>query len=132
MLDNMENICNFCSTGKAKTKCINCGCYSCGKNIYCCQIIQNQINENSVLCNMCYIEISHKLKPYKPNRICKKYKKCKKITDIPLRISILNDKLKSVDINNGQDYKKSLDLRKSLMLIDESSRDLLKIPLMNI
>jgi hypothetical protein len=63
----------FCSSDIAITYCINCGHHSCGRYIYCCQKIQTNINDNSVICNMCFIGISHKLQPYKYKK--KNYKK---------------------------------------------------------
>ena len=137
MVEGNINICNFCSSGIAITQCLNCGCHSCGKNIYCCQIIQDQFNMNSVICNMCFIDISYKLKPYKIERKRKKgkqvfKKKCPSLNEIPLVISDLGEKLKSVEINNNKPCHRTMELRDTLSLMDESSQNLLKIPLMNI
>ena len=106
MVETNITICNFCSSDIAITQCINCGCHSCGKNIYCCQKIQDQFNMNSVICNMCFIDISHKLKPYKREKKIKKQKqvlikKCTSLNEISLVISDLEKKLQSVEINNN-------------------------------
>ena len=134
------SICNFCSSDIAITKCINCGCNSCGKNIYCCQIIQKRLNENSVICNMCYIEISHKLKPYnisnqqkkKMKKNEKKNKKCNELHDMSMLISNLDKRIKLLEKNNHISYDKKIYLRNTIRLINESSQNLLKKSLMNI
>lgn len=137
MVETNITICNFCSSDIAITQCINCGCHSCGKNIYCCQIIQDQFNMNSVICNMCFIDISHKLKPYKREKKIKKQKqvlikKCTSLNEIALVISDLEKKLQSVEINNNSPCHRAMELRDTLSLMDESSQSLLKIPLINI
>lgn len=125
-------ICNFCSGDIAITNCINCGANSCGKTIYCCQNIQTGINDYSIICNMCFIEISHKLQPYKHKKKIKKMKisdSCNSLDDISSMITSIDRRLDSVTENEGS-YKEINTLRENLNLINESTKNLLKNPLM--
>ena len=131
-MEEKIEVCNFCSSDIAITHCINCGDHSCGRYIYCCQKIQTSINDNSVICNMCFIDISHKLQPYKykKKKTTKNIISCNSLDDISSVISNIDKKLDSVT-GNGQTCNKINELRVNLTLINESKDHLLKNPLMS-
>ena len=110
-------LCNFCSTKFAKTKCINCNQHSCSQNIYCCQKIQKNLNETAVICNLCVIEIGHKLKPYQNKKT--QFKSKKNISEI---IHHLDKKIKKKEHSRIVCQNKIKTIRDSFNLINESSK----------
>ena len=114
-------ICNFCSKGLAVTKCIHCNHFSCGENIYCCQIFQKNKNELSIVCNLCVIEIGNKLKPLDTGKRKKRKKK-----SLSKTLSNINKKIVIEEKRLGYKCKKIDLLKNNLNLVNESSK-LLKI-----
>jgi len=75
---------------------------------------------------MCYIEISNKLKPYK-NKVKMVNRRCKSVDEIPQIVSKLGKQIKSVENKNCTSPTRILSLKRSLILIEESSHNLLNV-----